>query len=282
MAKVFRQYENCDIILIYQPRKNKMTTNILPESDEMINLRLKNRFAALSTMTTACTQGVVRSLIVSGKPGVGKSYNVENILRNLPERLTTSSVSGFVRATGLFKLLFENKEKGCTIVIDDCDSIFDDVTCLNLLKSATDTKDVRKITWGSETKFETEDGEELPRSFEFHGTVIILTNIDIDAASRASNKNAVHISAMLSRSCYIDLGLNSNRALFLHLQNVVRNGMLSNQNIGYDVECDLLHFVESNLEELREISLRTIMKLAALIRIDPKGWKILAQSVVMK
>lgn len=263
-----------------------MTQNTLPnvsqESDETINLRLKQRFSALSVMSEACTQGVIRSLIVSGSPGVGKSYNVEKIMNNLPERLSSVTVSGFIRATGLFKILFENCAKGCTVIIDDCDSIFSDITCLNILKSATDTKNVRTITWGSETKFEDCDGTELPRSFEFHGTVIILTNIDIDAASRDSNKNAVHIAAMLSRSCYIDLGLNSNRALFLHLKSVVQNGMLSSQNIDYQTEIDLLYFVESNLEELREISLRTIMKLAALIRIDPKGWKILAQSVVMK
>lgn len=252
------------------------------ESDESIIERLNDNFETLATMTTATSQGVNRSLICSGPPGIGKSECVERVLNNLPVRLKSATVSGNMKATGLYKMLYENRAKGTTVLIDDCDSLLRDEVSLNILKAATDSKAVRRITWGTETKMTDVDGDSLPRSFEFEGTVIILTNLDLAEIAESGTQISEHMVAMLSRSLYIDLGFNSKRTYFLRIRQVVQSGMLTEMGIDYTVEQDLLHYIETNLENLRELSLRMVLKLAGLIRVSPTGWKKLAKTTCWK
>ena len=50
------------------------------ETDDEIMTRLKDRFEILDDMTRAVKKGDVRAMIVTGPPGVGKSFGVERVL----------------------------------------------------------------------------------------------------------------------------------------------------------------------------------------------------------
>ena len=50
------------------------------ETDEQIMDRMRTRFSILEDMTRAVKAGHVRAMIVSGPPGVGKSFGVEAVL----------------------------------------------------------------------------------------------------------------------------------------------------------------------------------------------------------
>jgi len=50
------------------------------ETDDEIKARLRERFNILDDMTRAVKKGTVRAMIVSGPPGVGKSFGVEAVL----------------------------------------------------------------------------------------------------------------------------------------------------------------------------------------------------------
>ena len=50
------------------------------ETDEETIERLRERFEMLEDMTKAAKKGTVRAMIVSGPPGVGKSFGVEKVL----------------------------------------------------------------------------------------------------------------------------------------------------------------------------------------------------------
>ena len=50
------------------------------ETDDEILARLRERFQVLTDMTQAVKSGHVRAMIVSGPPGVGKSFGVEEVL----------------------------------------------------------------------------------------------------------------------------------------------------------------------------------------------------------
>ena len=54
---------------------------VAQESDEDIVNRLRERFEILTDMTRAVKSGDVRAMIVSGPPGVGKSFGVEEVLQ---------------------------------------------------------------------------------------------------------------------------------------------------------------------------------------------------------
>ena len=50
------------------------------ETDEQAITRIRERFTILDEMTKAATTGDIRAMIVSGPPGVGKSFGVEKII----------------------------------------------------------------------------------------------------------------------------------------------------------------------------------------------------------
>ena len=52
------------------------------ETDREIDKKLKNRFSILNLMTQAAISGDVKSLIISGPAGLGKSFTVEKALEN--------------------------------------------------------------------------------------------------------------------------------------------------------------------------------------------------------
>ena len=116
------------------------------ESDEAIVERLRSRFEVLKDMTKAVKEGTVRAMIVTGPPGVGKSFGVDEVLSkdDLFDTLGARKpkyeiVKGAMSAIGLYSKLYEYSEKGNVIVFDDCDSVLLDDLSLNILKAALDS-----------------------------------------------------------------------------------------------------------------------------------------------
>lgn len=254
------------------------------ETDAEIMERLEKRFSAMDLMTTATCFGANRSLIISGPAGLGKSYGVMKTLEEAERRnLVPIVVKGYIRPTGLYKLLYENRFKKCIVVFDDADSIFSDDVCLNLLKAACDMTETRRLSWLTETKMEDEDGERLPRSFEFEGSIIFITNYDFDDLIAKGNKLAPHFEALISRSHYLDLAMKSKRDYIVRIKQVVfGKGMLSRDGFSDTEAAEIVSFVEDNMNRLRELSLRMVVKVAGLFRMDRSAWKELAAVTCMR
>ena len=116
------------------------------ETDKEIDKKLKNRFNILEMMAKAAIEGDIKSLIVSGPAGLGKSYTVEEALEEAdPNERYHTVVKGYVKATGLYRTLWDYKDKGKMVVFDDSDSIFNDDTTLAMLKAVTDSTERRKV-----------------------------------------------------------------------------------------------------------------------------------------
>lgn len=243
------------------------------ETVEQIDARIKARFAVLETLVTNVIEGDVRALIVSGPPGLGKSFTVESGMKD--QEANCRITKGFTRATGLYKLLYEYRAEGSILVFDDADSVFDDVVALNLLKTALDTTEERVISWLSERKFVDEGGDELPNTFTFEGSIIFITNLDFDALIVRGSKISEHLKALISRCHYIDMTMKSTRDFIVRIKQVIRDtkmlGMLTKLE-----QQDVMEFIEANQDKLREISLRTALKVATL-RKTAKDWKNMAQ-----
>jgi hypothetical protein len=240
------------------------------ETDEQVDARLKERFDILSQLTEACIKGYARALIISGPPGLGKSYTVEQKLSGCDSSNYTI-IKGFVRATGLIKTLYHYREKGNVIVFDDSDSIFFDDTSLNILKTVCDTTKKRVVSWLSESSLvDEESAEKIPRSFEFNGTVIFISNYDFDMMIDRGHKLAPHLQAMISRSHYIDLTLKTKRDYLLRIRQVIKQGLLSDMT---EIEQDdIVNYIENNAGKLRELSLRMVIKIAS-IRRTSSNWQ---------
>mgnify|MGYP003340449494 CR=1 FL=1 len=224
----------------------------------------------------ACTVGNSRALIVSGPAGLGKSYTVEHRLAAWdPTGSSYTIVKGYVRATGLVKLLHSYRQAGQVIVFDDADAIFFDDISLNLLKAVCDTTEKRSVSWLSEGKLvDDETGELIPRTFDFDGTIIFITNYDFDAMIAKGHKLAPHLEALVSRAHYIDLAMKTRRDYLIRIKQVIAEGLLDHLN--WLEKQEVIEFIEKNSDKLRELSLRMALKLGSL-RATNSNWKRVAQ-----
>lgn len=249
------------------------------ESDAEIAERLKERFDVIDLLANASCSGQIRSLIVSGPAGLGKSFTIEQALKNYdPTGSRTTIAKGFVRSTGLYLLLHEYRHKGNVIVMDDADSIFNDQDALNLLKAACDTTKDRWISWRAETKMVNADGDPVDREFEFNGTLIFITNKDFDAEIQKGGKMAEHFEALVSRSHYVDCSMHTIRDYIVRIKQVVESGMLrEHKGLDHLGERTVVEFIENNASKLRELTLRMALKLADVYKMDPIKFESLAK-----
>lgn len=246
------------------------------ETEEQIDRRIAERFEILEVLTEACMCGNSRALIVSGPAGLGKSFTVEKALAEWdPNELNHTIIKGYVRATGLVKLLYQYREPGQVIVFDDADSIFGDDLSLNLLKAVCDTTERRRVSWLSERSLiDDESADIVPRHFDFEGTIIFISNIDFDNLIDRGHKLAPHLQALVSRSHYIDLAMKTRRDYLVRIRQVVKQGLLG--NLTEEQRKDVVDFIEKNHDNLRELSLRIAIKIGAL-RATNKDWERIAR-----
>ena len=251
------------------------------ETDQEIMDRMRINFQILDDMTGAVKAGEVRAMIVSGPPGVGKSFGVEAVLgkqelfNTLMEREPEYEiVKGSMSSIGLYCKLHQRKDENQVLVMDDCDSILGDEECLNLLKGALDSGDKRVISWNKDSRILRDEG--IDNSFEFKGSVIFITNINFNMVK--SKKIRAHLAALESRCHYIDLGMDTIREKFLRIHQVVQDGMLDKYAFGEEGNIQIIQFMQTNALKLREISLRMVTKIAALKKAFPNGWQRMART----
>ena len=250
-----------------------------------IEAKLRDRFEALEVMAEATGKGINRSLIVSGPAGLGKSYTVEAKLEELESMgHSVTYIKGYVRPLALYKLLYETRHAKSVLVFDDSDSVFYDDVSMNLLKGACDSTDRRVLHWLSKSieKEEDEEGESIPEKFEFEGSVIFITNYDFDAMIASGNKLAPHFEALVSRSHYLDLAMKTKMDYIVRIKQVVRGGMLKSRGFNAAEETMILEFIVNNMERLRELSLRMVVKISGLYKMDKKNWQKLASQTCMR
>jgi len=255
------------------------------ETDEETIERLRERFDMLEDMTRACKKGDVRAMIVSGPPGVGKSFGVEKVLgrHDMIATLSESApkyevVKGAMSAIGLYCKLYKFADKDNVIVFDDCDSVFSDELCLNILKAALDSKKTRRIHWNTDSFKLRNEG--VPDSFEFKGSAIFITNIKFDNVK--SKKLRDHLEALESRCHYIDLTIDTEREKMLRIKQITSDGMLADYALPEGTVDDIVDFVDINKKRLRELSLRTVLKVADLAKAFPDRWEAMAENTVMR
>ena len=241
---------------------------------------IQARFDILDDMAEACKEGTVRALILSGPPGIGKSYGVTTKLEqtsmfdNLQAVNKWEVVKGATSGLGLYKKLYQYSRAGSVIVFDDCDTVLFDDLSLNILKAALDTGKKRIIQWNTESRVL--DREGIPDKFEFEGAVIFITNVKFDAVK--SKKLRDHLDALMSRCHYIDLTIESVADKMLRIKQVIEGGML-NEYAFPDikaVEQSIVEYMEMNGARIQELSLRMAIKLAELIKMRPTDWQSVA------
>ena len=265
------------------PKLNKPKT----ETDAQIKERLRERFEILNDMTRAVKKGDVRAMIVTGPPGVGKSFGVEEVLSKHDLMATVANnsklkkyevVKGAMSALGLYAKLYEYKDAKSILVFDDCDSVLQDELSLNILKAALDSSKKRTIHWNTDSRLLRDQG--APNSFEFKGGAIFITNIKFENVR--SKKLQDHLAALESRCHYLDLTIDTEREKMLRIEQIIEDGMLLEYEFTTEEQAELISFIDTNKKKLRELSLRTVLKIADLRKSFPHKWQSVAEVTCMR
>jgi hypothetical protein len=283
--KTTRKAATATVSTLEMDKVNKDLSNV---TDEDIMGRLRERFSILDDMTRAVKKGDVRAMIVTGPPGVGKSFGVEKVLAKHDVFATVAQneklkkyevVKGAMSAIGLYKKLYEFSDKKCILVFDDCDSVLLDDLSLNILKAALDSSKKRMIHWNTDSRLLRSEG--VPNQFEFRGGAIFITNIKFEHVR--SKKLQDHLAALESRCHYLDLTIDTDREKLLRIKQVVSEcGMLDDYEFS-DLEKEvLIDFIDEKQGRLRELSLRMVLKLADLKKSMPGNWRSVADVTCMR
>ena len=266
----------------------KVKTEVSSETEVEAMDRIALRFGILDEMASACISGDIRAMIVSGPPGVGKSYGVETQMEKASmfdkiadKKIRFNVVKGAMTALGLYAQLYKYSDRKNVLIFDDCDSVFGDELALNILKAALDSGKTRKICWNSDSRLLREEG--IPNQFNFNGSAIFITNLKFENVK--SKKLQDHLEALQSRCHFLDLTINSERDKMLRIKQVHRDadgGVFKDYDFEENQSTEILDFMWENHGKLRELSLRMALKIADLRKMSVLNWKRLAETTCMK
>lgn len=250
-------------------------------SDEDIRKDLTERFGILNLLTQGVVDGSVRSLVVTGAPGVGKTYSIEQVLTS-DENHKHEIVRGSISAVNLYMLAYRNRRAGQVVVLDDADSIFTDEPALNLLKALCDSSVTRHVSWMKESPVLIE--QEIPKSFDYNGGFIFVSNLDFQKFVDAGRSRfAQHMEALMSRSLYLDLRLHGREELGVWVNHIAVEGRIfDREDVHPSLRDPILQFLNEHRPKLRELSIRTLLKACQIAKSHPENWQAMAKLILTK
>ena len=253
-------------------------TAVAAATEKQNRFNINERFAFVEKLVTMVATNVQPSAVITGEGGLGKTYTVVKTLETngykditdlaefqvgsiINTRKCFTMVKGYSTAKGLYRTLFENNKS--VIVFDDCDAVLKDPVALNLLKGALDSYGKRIISWNADMR-----DDDLPRSFNFEGRVIFISNMDQDKIDQA----------IRSRSMMIDLSMNLDQKIE-RMETIAESAEFMPE---YDkaIKQDALNLIREVGKEAREVSLRTLISVCKIRASNPKDFKDLATYIL--
>lgn len=239
---------------------------------------INERFGFVSDMVTMLAQGAQASVVVTGPGGLGKSFTVNQTLSangftdvSTVEELAVGTkvngpksfrvIKGYSTPKGLYRTLYENKDG--VIVFDDCDSVLKDPVSLNLLKGALDSYSKRIISWRADIR-----DEDLPTTFEFKGRIVFISNL---ASSQIDQ-------AIITRSMAVDLSMTKMQKIE-RMRHLLNTGEFMPEFAKAEKQ-DAMYLIESVKDNVKELSLRTLIQVTKIRKSAGKNWKDLAEYTV--
>ena len=252
------------------------STNFAPVQESRFTIN--ERFGFVSDMVAMLASGAQASVVVTGPGGLGKSYTVTQALTAcgfkdvsvlddfavgtiLKTAKTFRVIKGYSTPKGLYRALYENKDG--VIVFDDCDSVLKDPVSLNLLKGALDSYSRRIISWRADIR-----DEDLPTTFEFKGRVVFISNL---ASSNIDQ-------AIITRSMAVDLSM-TNKQKIERMQHLLASGEFMPE-FDKTIKADAMSLIERLQDQVKELSLRTLIQVTKIRQSAGKNWANLAEYTI--
>jgi hypothetical protein len=272
-SKTIKSYSKAYVERRVKAMVGDVETAVAVATEKQNRYDINTRFGFVEKLVNMVATGVQPSAVITGEGGLGKTYTVTKTLEAngykdisdladfqvgsvINTRRCFTMIKGYSTAKGLYRTLFENNKS--IIVFDDCDAVLKDPVALNLLKGALDSYGKRIISWNADMK-----DDDLPRSFEFTGRVIFISNMDQDKIDQA----------IRSRSMMIDLSMSLDQKID-RMEFIAKSDEFLPE---YDakIKSDSLSLIREIKDDCKEISLRTLIAVCK-IRASNKEYKDLA------
>ena len=238
---------------------------------------IEQKYTSLEKYIEQMAAGKVRSLIVNGPPGVGKTYSASAYIQKYSKQ-KHKSVTGHMSLLSLYGELYRHKGNGQILILDDVDSVMNNIQGLNILKAAMDTRKQREISWESTSSLL--EKMNVPNSFKFDGGVILITNTGF---GNSAKKNIAHLNALKDRSFCLNLGDKDQETVFKYICYVtIEKDILKDYGLTEVQKSSILDFIEEYMHLMHHLSLRSLVKCAELLSIDPDNWKEMALNGLVK
>jgi hypothetical protein len=223
---------------------------------------INQRFGFLEQMVSMVADKTMVSCVITGEGGLGKSYTVLKSLETagltnitdlaefqVGQKLNLSKcyriIKGFSTAKGLYRTLFESN--GMTVVFDDCDSILKDDVARNLLKGALDSYSKRYISWMADMR-----DDDLPKSFEFTGRVIFVSNMPLEKIDQA----------IRTRCMVVDLSMTEGQKL--ERMEVIAKSDEFLPEVDANAKSEALSFLKAQVGKIPNMSLRSLIQVSKI------------------
>ena len=186
-------------------------------SDEELFARIEDTFNSLTLLSEAASHLKIRSMIVSGSPGTGKTYEVIKAMKSRSKENRNfyyHQVKGTISPIALYIELY--RARNGVLILDDADEAFMDNESLQLLKAATESTKERNVSYRKLSM--ALEAEGIPQEFVFEGCVIILTNTNLEEARKQRQS---HYDAIMSRAHYINAVLATDREKIMRIRHII-------------------------------------------------------------
>lgn len=232
---------------------------------------INERFMIMQDYVDMVAKRELASTIITGEGGLGKTFTVMRTLRasglqdiskmDIGARFGGQRgyivIKGYSTPKGLYRTLYENRNQ--IIIFDDCDNVLKDPTAVNVLKAALDSYDERIVSWNAESFGD----EDLPKSFEFKGGVIFISNMPKSKVPQAIRSRAMSADVSMTRA------------------EVVERMRVIVQSTEFMPEFESLHkeealeFVSENAHNpmINELNLRSLVNVVKARASKPDTWK---------
>jgi hypothetical protein len=252
---------------------DKKETQIVSDKDEKewlknYEMTVEEKYEQLKEFIGLIIKGYSRGFIVSGPPGIGKTYTTLEELKKAGIKPVYAS-GGFKSVKDMYLALFRNREDK-VIVMDDFDDAFKKKDVLNLLKAAldTDTQKPNMLTYLDKDFISAGEWNELtpnqqdkkvPSTFVFESSLIMITNLPINRIN----------SAILDRALAVDIDLSKEEVL----------ARIKTKLNSFPPECDpqikltTFEFLLDNVENLETLNFRQFEKVAMLASTGNPAWQ---------
>ncbi|WNA16190.1 hypothetical protein XaC1_555 [Xanthomonas phage XaC1] len=260
-----------------------MTTTVQVLTDEQIRSNIHQRFGAMMTTLECIIDpfNTIRAMIVTGAPGVGKSYNLIKRLEQAHDNLECDfhKISGKVTPLGLYQALNKTRHFGSVLLLDDVD-VFEDEGTLDILKAALDSSKTRTVSYISNSNVLRKEG--IPNQIEYSGKIIFVSNKNFMHILNSNSKLQPHVKALVTRGTFIDLQIHDTRSILIQIEDVLTHTDMLTKHVSVQQQKDILDFMKSNADRLLEPSLRTPINISGLVLHDAQNWKNTAEVSFLK